>query len=97
MPSVPLDDPEFEPARYWKGPTWINMNWILVECLREHDHLELARELRQQTLALVDRGGLSEYFSPLTGEGYGAEDFSWTAALAIDLLAPDVPRPATPR
>jgi mannosylglycerate hydrolase len=97
VPSVPLDDPEFEAARYWKGPTWINVNWILVECLREYDHLELARELRQQTLALVDQGGFSEYFSPLTGEGYGAEDFSWTAALAIDLLAPDPPRPATPQ
>ena len=41
-----------------------------------------------RTLELVDRSGFAEYFSPLTGTGYGAPDFSWTAALTIDLLAP---------
>jgi hypothetical protein len=89
VPSVPIDALEFQEAAYWKGPTWVNMNWMIEEGLRNYDHVELADQLRMQTLELVERAGCSEYFSPLTGEGYGADDFSWTAALVIDLLARD--------
>ncbi len=49
-------------------------------------------ELRRRTLALVDEHGFAEYFSPLTGDGHGAPDFSWTAALAIDLASDLVSR-----
>ena len=69
------------------GPTWVNMNWVIIEGLRQRGEGELAAELRQRTLALVADDGFFEYFSPLTGAGYGAPDFSWTAALVIDLLA----------
>jgi hypothetical protein len=87
VPSVPVDAPEFREAAYWKGPTWVNMSWIIEEGLRNYDHVTLADQLRSQTLELVERQGCFEYFSPLTGRGYGAHDFSWTAALVIDLLA----------
>jgi hypothetical protein len=29
---------------------------------------------------------MREYFDPLTGEGRGAGDFSWTVALILDIL-----------
>jgi neutral trehalase len=86
VPSVPLDAPEFREAGYWKGPTWINMNWIIAEGLHEYGYDELAEALRLRTLELVQHAGFSEYFSPLTGEGYGADGFSWTAALVLDLV-----------
>jgi len=35
---------------------------------------------------MVFKSGCAEYFNPLTGEPAGAKDFSWTAALTIDLL-----------
>jgi hypothetical protein len=35
---------------------------------------------------MVEKSGCYEYFDPLTGEAAGAPNFSWTAALAIDLL-----------
>jgi hypothetical protein len=54
--------------------------------LRNYGYAHFAEELRRRTLALVDNGGFSEYFSPLTGDGYGADDFSWTAALVLDLV-----------
>jgi len=87
VPSVPVTAPEFEANRYWKGPTWINMNWLIVEALEGLGRTPLAARLRQQTLDLVEGSGCAEYFSPLTGEGLGAPEFSWTAALALDLLA----------
>ena len=29
---------------------------------------------------------MREYFDPLTGDGLGADEFSWTAAAVIDIL-----------
>jgi hypothetical protein len=86
VPSVPLDAARFQEAGYWKGPTWVNTNWILVEGLRAHGELGLAASLCRRTVELVDAGGCFEYFSPITGAGHGAADFSWTAALTLDLL-----------
>jgi hypothetical protein len=86
VPSVALDAPQFEEAGYWKGPTWVNTNWIIVDGLRAHGELELAESLRRCTVDLVDAVGCFEYFSAVTGEGHGAADFSWTAALALDLI-----------
>jgi hypothetical protein len=86
VPSVPISAAEFEETRYWKGPTWVNANWIIIEGLLAHGETELAASLRDATRALVDAAGCSEYFSPLTGRGLGAPDFSWTAALTIDLV-----------
>jgi hypothetical protein len=88
VPSVPTDSPQFDPERYWQGPTWINTNWIVIRGLRAQDEHTLADELQRLTVQLVDGGGFAEYFSPYTGEGYGAREFSWTAALALELLAP---------
>jgi len=34
----------------------------------------------------VRTAGFREYFDPLTGAGHGADEFSWTAALALDLI-----------
>lgn len=97
VPSVPIDAPQFREAGYWKGPTWVNMNWAIVEGLDEYGEHDLAGELRERTIQLVEQAGFSEYFSPLTGEGYGAEEFSWTAALVVDLLMRDASRDADER
>ncbi len=92
VPSVPIDAPEFQDARYWTGPAWMNMNWMIVEGLRDYNEVALADVLRLRSLELVEHAGYSEYFSPITGQGYGAKDFSWTAALVLDLLAPNAPQ-----
>jgi glycogen debranching enzyme len=87
VPSVPLDDPAFDGRRYWRGPTWVNVNWMLIEGLRRAGEDAAADRLAGRTLELIERAGFREYFDPRTGEGCGAEDFAWTAALALDLLA----------
>ena len=35
---------------------------------------------------LVKQKGFNEYFSCKTGKGFGATNFSWTAALFLDLI-----------
>jgi hypothetical protein len=86
VPSVPLDSPNFDPARYWQGPTWMNTNWLIIEGLKRYGYHDHAAALTETSLEMVRRSGFAEYFDPTTGEPLGAQNFSWTAALIIDLI-----------
>lgn len=86
VPSVPADSPFFNPQKYWQGPTWINTNWLVIDGLNRYGYTEEANELKKKTIELVDKSGFYEYFNPHNGLGAGASNFSWTAALTIDLL-----------
>jgi glycogen debranching enzyme len=90
VPSVAVDEPTFDPSfrsqAVWRGPTWVNVNWYLYWGLVRHDYKDIASELANRTFDMVLRGGQREFFNPLTGEGQGASDFSWTS-LVLDLLA----------
>lgn len=86
VPTVPLCDAAFEPQRYWRGPTWLNINWLLVIGMRMSGFDAAATRLAERSIELVERSGFREYFDPMTGNGCGASDFAWTAALTIDLL-----------
>lgn len=86
VPSVPLSSKWFKPYGYWQGPTWINMNWLIIDGLKRYGYQEEADELRQKTIDLVKNSGFYEYFSPLDSLPAGVHDYSWTAALTIDLL-----------
>lgn len=85
--SVARHHPSFDPRRYWRGPVWVNINWLTARTLRRAGHIEAADRVRASTLELVAENGFWEYYCPETGEGLGSDRFSWTAALTIDLLA----------
>jgi len=86
VPSVPLDSPAFDPDRYWQGPSWLNTNWLICEGLKQYGYHDHAAALRETSLEMVNKSGFAEYFDPTTGEPLGAHNFSWTAALTIDML-----------
>jgi hypothetical protein len=86
IPSAPLNSPYFDPLRYWQGPTWVNMNWLIIDGLQRYGYHDHAVALRESTLEMIAKSGISEYYHPLTGEPLGAHDFTWTAALAIDMI-----------
>ncbi len=77
---------KFDAQRYWRGPVWINMNWMIIKGLELYGRADLARRLAHETLQLVEQNGFYEYFNPETGQGLGSDSFSWTAALVIDLI-----------
>ncbi len=86
VPSVPTNSPDFDENRYWQGPSWVNMNWLIIDGLHRYGYHDHAQALRESTLEMVSQGGFYEYFHPTTGAPLGVPDFSWTAALTIDLL-----------
>ncbi|HET9589872.1 MAG TPA: trehalase family glycosidase [Anaerolineales bacterium] len=77
----------WEARRYWRGPVWIITNWFVVEGLRRYGYDDLAETIRQDTLGLIEASGFREYYDGRDGSGCGSGDFSWTAALAIELRA----------
>jgi len=84
--SVPLSSKFYKELGYWQGPTWINTNWLIINGLERYGFKEEAEFIRKQSIALVDKHGPYEYFSAKNGDPAGAKNFSWTAALIIDLL-----------
>jgi len=86
LPSTLPDEPQFEADRYWRGPVWVPINWLVVRGLQDLGLTSHAAALADETVSLVLRSGWFEYFHPRTGEGLGGRDFSWTAALVVDLL-----------
>lgn len=87
VPSFDPGGPEFEPQRYWRGPVWLIVNWMLIDGLRRNGRPDLAERIRRDSLALVERSGFAEYFDPLNGAPLGGSRFSWTAAMYLHLAA----------
>jgi putative isomerase len=88
IPSVARNDPHFDPETMWRGPVWVNINYVFVEALRQIGQYQLARELRDKTLRLImNQPGISEYYNSETGlvPLAAAHTFGWTAAVFIDL------------
>ncbi|HVQ95000.1 MAG TPA: trehalase family glycosidase [Mycobacteriales bacterium] len=86
VPSHDLAAPEFDRRRYWRGPVWINTDWLLWRGLEQHGRPAVTDAITASMVGLARRSGWREYFDPFTGGGYGADGFSWSAALIIDLL-----------
>lgn len=85
-PSVGIEEKLFNHQLYWRSPIWININWFLWKALNKLDLTDRARHLQLHMIKLISAKGFYEYYSPLNGKGLGAKDFSWTAALAMDLI-----------
>jgi putative isomerase len=88
IPSVARNDPHYDPETMWRGPIWVNINYIFIEALRQVGEHALARTLIEKTLDLVmSQSGIYEYYNSETGEAPATATgaFGWTAAVFIDL------------
>lgn len=88
VPSVALDDPHYDPNQMWRGPTWVNVNYLLIEGLYKCGFHSTAAALRRRTLDLIAaHPDIYEYYHPQTGQKppHAAAIFGWSSAVFIDL------------
>lgn len=94
VPTTAVTDPAFDPEESdwgepwqhptWRGPIWMSMHWFLFHGLRAYGYTDIATELRQKSLALIEQSGFAEYYHPHTGDGMGTKDFTW-GGLVLDM------------
>lgn len=88
IPSVARTDPKYDAQQMWRGPTWVNINYLFIEGLAKSGYSDLAMELRDRTLELLmSHEDLFEYYNSETGEPppRAARLFGWSSAVFIDL------------
>jgi neutral trehalase len=86
--AVASTDPtaaSYDPIRYWRGPVWVLVNWLVADGCSHAGMRAEADALRAETRALVAQG-FTEYYDPRDGTGIGGQGFSWSAALTLDWL-----------
>jgi hypothetical protein len=86
VPSHDPRDPRFEAKRYWRGPAWLVMNYMIADGLRAIGETAVADHIVRSSLELITQSGFAEYYDPLTGEPCGGGRFTWTAAMVIEFL-----------
>ena len=82
--TVPSQDPDseaFDAIRYWRGPVWAIMNYMIAKGFREQGREDWAERVKLDTRTLMEKTGFYEAYSPEDGSGSGGNEFSWTAAM----------------
>ncbi|CAN2388288.1 mannosyl-oligosaccharide glucosidase activity [Pristimantis euphronides] len=86
---------------YWRGPIWININYLLVSALYGYSQIDgpyreralgLYRELRVNLISNLYRqykesGFLWEQYNDQTGRGQGSHPFTGWSALIVQIMA----------
>lgn len=86
VPSYDTQKEGFQRENYWRGPVWLNINWMLLLGLRRYGFNQKADSLARDIIQLPIRFGFYEYYDSFDGRGYGSREFSWSAALFIDTV-----------
>ncbi|GAA3869271.1 amylo-alpha-1,6-glucosidase [Celeribacter arenosi] len=87
---VPSHDPraaEFEGLRYWRGPVWLIVNYMIADGLKRAGKSEMVDRINADCVRLIHRSGFAEYYDPITAEPCGGAHFTWTAAMVIEILS----------
>ena len=93
VPSFDVDHELFDSKRYWRGPVWPQMNWLIYHGLLNYHYYNYAETVKEDFVELVSRFGFHEYFEAQRSVankahgGYGGDHFSWTASTIIDFLS----------
>ena len=88
LPTVAAEDPSFSPERMWRGPVWVNINWLVARGMRQQGFDDAADALERDTLEMATPGGgPHEYFNPMDASKppRATTCFGWSSALVVDM------------
>lgn len=80
FPSYDPFSKNFDQKKYWRGPVWCIINFMLILGFTNIQEFELANKIKTHTIQLIEESGFYEYYDPHLGVGYGGNNFSWTAS-----------------
>ncbi|MYA87440.1 MAG: hypothetical protein F4X97_03115, partial [Boseongicola sp. SB0662_bin_57] len=86
VPSHDPAAPEYDGLRYWRGPVWLIVNYMISDGLKAAGQDAMARRIDADSIRLIEKGGFAEYYDPVTAEPCGGSNFTWTAAMVIEIL-----------
>jgi hypothetical protein len=79
-------DPRFDAQRYWRGPVWLVVNYMIADGLARAGEAEAAAAITAASLDLIRTSGFAEYYDPMSGAPLGGGRFTWTAAMVLEFL-----------
>lgn len=83
-------DPRYDAKRYWRGPVWLVVNYMIADGLARAGQRDAAAHITASSLDLIRQSGFAEYYDPQTGEPLGGGRFTWTAAMVLEFLGNEV-------
>lgn len=86
VPSQPVESETFDAKRYWRGPVWLIVNYMISDGMNHAGQTDVADRIISDSLSLIEKSGFAEYYDPMTGEPLGGKTFTWTAAMVIEFL-----------
>lgn len=87
VPSHSVFDSRFDAKRYWRGPVWLVVNYMIASGLEASGQTAMARRIIASSLELIALSGFAEYYDPIDGEALGGKTFTWTAAVVLEFIA----------
>ncbi|WP_170448086.1 amylo-alpha-1,6-glucosidase [Ruegeria arenilitoris] len=86
VPSHDPAAPEYDGLRYWRGPVWLIVNYMIADGLKRAGKSRIVQRIVDDSLRLIEQSGFAEYYDPVTAEPCGGGSFTWTAAMVIEIL-----------
>ncbi|MFD0981403.1 amylo-alpha-1,6-glucosidase [Tropicimonas aquimaris] len=86
IPSHDPTAPDYDGRRYWRGPAWLIVNYMIADGLTRAGQPEIVDRIMEDSLRLIERSGFAEYYDPITAEPCGGAHFTWTAAMVLEIL-----------
>jgi len=84
VPSHDPDTSDYDGKRYWRGPVWLIVNYMIANGLTQAGETATVQRIVDDSLKLIEHSGFAEYYDPATGEPCGGGSFTWTSAMVIE-------------